>query len=89
MKDNEFQKCRCGHPEDTHNWKKDSTFDQPYLRDEFFDLRPWSRSVEIRSSYKEYSCTKFNPRISNQTKLFGIGIVVFVVVAIISKVFLS
>lgn len=86
MKDNEFQKCRCGHTEDEHQWKKNSPYDgpeifaNPFVKDEL-------RS-HLRLKCRSCSCQRFNPPASHKAKWFGIGIAIFVVLAIISRMFL-
>jgi len=87
MKDsNEFQKCRCGHAEDDHAWKKNSPYDAPEIFSNPFTTHGFRSELRLKCRF--CSCKRFNPTTKHKAKWFGIGIAIFVLLAVISRIFL-
>jgi hypothetical protein len=84
---NEFRICRCGHSEENHHWKKTSHYDGPDAIDAIF--APIVPPSEKRLFCRKCNCEKFNPPTGHKAKWFGLGIGIFVLFAIIYRLFIS
>ena len=87
MKDDEFQRCRCGHAEVDHRWKKTSHYDGPEIFSNPFTAG--GLQGHVRNECRLCSCERFDPPTKHKAKWFGIGIGIIVVLAIIYRVFIA
>ena len=87
MNDNEFAMCRCGHTEEEHHWKKITPYDGPETFSNPFTTEGFRG--ELRVQCRMCSCEKFAPPTKHKVKWFGIGIGIFVILAVVYRLFIA